>query len=1084
MLLASALLAGLLFATGAQAVTYGSGSILLTGKATTSVAVDQSTRDVYVASAGVDEALTPTSSQEGSIQRFDSNGNEQPCSLSPAPEHPAGLAVDPGSGSLFSIDLSATRSASELRTYPQGCGGELAVATGTADTTNESTELTNVSTSHPLLVGQGIEGPGIPTAVGVGDISESSTLVTAVSASSGSFAVGQRVTGHGIDGNTTIVAILEPEPGQFQLELSQTTLSTIGTVAADPILARTTVAAVGPSTLTLSSPAEETASSAEIRGMAWQIEAAIASPLGQPAANSAGEIYWPNSEGSELQKFSSWGEELGGGFPVTTNMKRLSVAALDAQEDVFVVTSGTEKKLTCTKNAAGKLLKLGPGGEALPEEGPVGAESVFAGLTENATTVAVDKSTGNVYVGRECGATFHIQVYGPGGALMTELGSGSFGSPVYAGVGYLNQLAVDETSGTLYAADAGNTVAWAFNDESAQKALSTSVPGGNGQVHCNETGSACLPEYDEGQEVILQASPEPGYQLKEWTGGTGEAAACNGTSTDCTFILNSNSSVEAVFESAGPPSYALNPTSTGSGSGSFTCKVLPGGSEEACEAEYVEGTEVEVLDHPDTGSHFMQWEGDCSGSGSCVLTMSAERSVSAVNDLDAETFSESVNGPGSLECEDAGEASGFGPCAATYPYGHIVKVKALPDTGAHLVSLTGSGSAAGNCSGDECSFAITEASGASAEFALDEEALTIQEPSSGTGEVKCNGGSCAGPWLYGDNIEVTATPTGGSTLASVSGTGSASSCSASPCSFEITEASSVSVIFNPAGATQLTVVKTGTGEGTVQSSSGGIDCGATCEGTFSEGETITLSESPTEPGSVFVAWSSNCTPTSVAECEVEVKAGGTVVTASFIAVPVITEFSGAQGPCTAGGAKIEYAGSTYYTCNGIEGAQGPQGPQGDPGSTGPQGPQGDPGATGPQGPQGDPGSTGPTGATGATGAAGATGAQGAQGAKGDAGAAGAQGAQGPQGPQGARGPEGKVKVTCKVKGSKKVICKVQMTKSNKRHHLKWSLKRAGRTISHGNTTPRRLQRTLNHLRAGRYALHVRGERRNIAIEVR
>jgi hypothetical protein len=1150
-LFAVAAFATLLFSASAQAVTYnhvtsGPLSELNTGSQTTaSVAVNQLSGDLYVASPGGGEgiALGP----DGSVKRFSSSGAPLSCALSPPPSHPAGLAINPGNGDIYSVNLGRVASDSELRTYPAGCGTELPVNSGTANTVEGSKELTAVSMAHPLQVGQGVSGDDIPTAVLTGDIG-GDEFITNVSLLSGRLAVGQMITATGVgpavsgEESVTLAGCAPSCAAPTELELSAKAAN-VTTIPGATITARTTVKAVneGAGTVELSNPVEEDHTGASISGTAWRVEAVGLSPIGQAAADASGDLYWPNRTAGQLQKFAPWGQGLiEGGFPFAMN--RPAAVARDAQGNLYVSTIGSTPPsagYTCNNNVAGKLVKLKPNGEAFPEGGPIGPESVFGGLTSNVTTVAVDPKTGNVYVGRNCGATFKIEVYGPGGTKLAETSEGIFELstifPPSAAAALYNQLAVDEDTGTIYGADPGHEKVQAFENTSPQKTLATTVTGSApGEVQCNGSASACLASYDEGQEVILEAVGGSGFE--KWTGGSGSAEACNdSTQTSCTFILDADSSIEAEY-AAGPVPNPLDLTSTGSGSGTFTCKVN-GGSEEACEASYEEGTSVQVLPHADTGSHFVEFNaengGECSGTDpeGCTVSMSAARSVNAKFDLNAESFSESATGPGSLECEDANAGGGFGTCASSYPYGHTIKVKAVPDTGAHLESLSGSGSASGACTGSECSFEITEASGASATFALDEEPLTIEELGAGTGEVKCNGGSCAGPWHYGDSIEVTATPTGGSSLGALSGTGSASSCTASPCSFEITEASSVSVTFVPPGAAELTVVKGGNGEGTVESVSPSteIDCGSTCSGTFGAGETVTLKATAQAPGSIFLAWSGTCAPTGLSECEVEVQPGGTTVTATFAAVPVIS-FEPEGDNCEFGGTKIEYAGSTEYICNGKIGEDGEAGKEivirsftanGEPSGSPCDGNggieveiEGEPstlkilcnGAVGPPGESvavtveppgvncafGGLKLTSETGiafvCNGAPGPQGPSGAQGPGGSNGSDGARGPSGAAGPQGPQGPQGPAGKVKVVCKVKqqgNHVKVTCKVQQGKNKKRarRHLRWRLMKRGHAMSHGSSKGT-LRLNLKNLRPGRYVLHVNGRGTAIVVPAR
>ena len=52
----------------------------------------------------------------------------------------------------------------------------------------------------------------------------------------------------------------------------------------------------------------------------------------------------------------------------------------------------------------------------------------------------------------------------------------------------------------------------------------------------------------------------------------------------------------------------------------------------------------------------------------------------------------------------------------------------------------------------------------------------------------------------------------------------------------------------------LTVVKNGSGSGTVTSSPAGINCGATCSASFGAGTAVTLSATPTSAASTFTGW--------------------------------------------------------------------------------------------------------------------------------------------------------------------------------------------------------------------------------------
>ena len=90
---------------------------------------------------------------------------------------------------------------------------------------------------------------------------------------------------------------------------------------------------------------------------------------------------------------------------------------------------------------------------------------------------------------------------------------------------------------------------------------------------------------------------------------------------------------------------------------------------------------------------------------------------------------------------------------------------------------------------------------------------------------------------------------------------------------------------------QLSVLKSGAGGGTVTSSPGGINCGATCAANFGAAQVVTLTATPTA-GSTFSGWSGGgCGGTG--QCAVTLNAD-TQVTATF--TPSSTSSGGGGGP--------------------------------------------------------------------------------------------------------------------------------------------------------------------------------------------
>ena len=129
---------------------------------------------------------------------------------------------------------------------------------------------------------------------------------------------------------------------------------------------------------------------------------------------------------------------------------------------------------------------------------------------------------------------------------------------------------------------------------------------GSGTVSKNPPGST----YAAGTAVTLAASPATGSTFTGWSG------ACSGTGS-CVVTVNANKTVTATFTAAS----ILTISTIGTGSG--TVSANPPGP------NYTAGTTVTLTAAPAAGSTFTGWSGACSGTGSCVVTMNADKTVTA-----------------------------------------------------------------------------------------------------------------------------------------------------------------------------------------------------------------------------------------------------------------------------------------------------------------------------------------------------------------------------------------------------------------------------------------------------------------------
>ncbi|NJL27916.1 MAG: VCBS repeat-containing protein [Thermoanaerobaculia bacterium] len=163
---------------------------------------------------------------------------------------------------------------------------------------------------------------------------------------------------------------------------------------------------------------------------------------------------------------------------------------------------------------------------------------------------------------------------------------------------------------------------------------------------------------------------------------------------DLDLLVGGNGGRVVYFRSLAPKLLSVAKAGTGNGTVSSDLVGINCGVD--CSESYVEGTVVTLSATPDGSSSFTGWSGSgCSGTGTCILTMTMPRSVTATFNL--ESFLLTVNktggGSGTVTSSPAGINCG-GDCTESYAGGTMVTLTATADAGSVFSGWSG-----GGCSG-------------------------------------------------------------------------------------------------------------------------------------------------------------------------------------------------------------------------------------------------------------------------------------------------------------------------------------------------------------------------------------------------
>lgn len=322
----------------------------------------------------------------------------------------------------------------------------------------------------------------------------------------------------------------------------------------------------------------------------------------------------------------------------------------------------------------------------------------------------------------------------------------------------------------------------------------------------------------------------------------------------------------------------------GTGTGAVTSNAGGINCGGVCAAAVPDGTTLTLTAAPDAGSSFDGWGGACASAGTattCTLTVTADAAITATFTRLRYPITVALagNGLGTVVSSPAG-INCPGTCSATVDHGTTVTLNATPSGGSTFLGWSGA------CSGTgACVITAMAATSVTATFAQNQ-SLVVTKAGAGTGTVTSSpagincGADCSEAYAPGTVVTLTATPTGASTFQGWSGGGCSGT--ASTCMVTVTGALMVTATFGAPQCT-LTVVKAGTGTGTVTSVPAGINCGTDCTETVACGTAITLTASAAGT-STFAGWSGSCTGSG--SCSLPMT-GDTTITATFNAAVVM-----------------------------------------------------------------------------------------------------------------------------------------------------------------------------------------------------
>ena len=185
-------------------------------------------------------------------------------------------------------------------------------------------------------------------------------------------------------------------------------------------------------------------------------------------------------------------------------------------------------------------------------------------------------------------------------------------------------------------------------------------------------GGTLLPssaQFEEGETVVLSATPSEEYAFFSWSG-------VSGTNNTTSIVMDSDKSVVALFVKK---QYSLKVSIEGEGQ--VTEKIIKAG----VSTDYNSGTIVELSANPTSEWVFIEWKGDLSGTKNpAQITINEPKNITAVFEKKQYPLNIEIEGEGSVE-----ETIIKAGTPNSYNSGTVVSLKAFPENGWSFLKWSG-----------------------------------------------------------------------------------------------------------------------------------------------------------------------------------------------------------------------------------------------------------------------------------------------------------------------------------------------------------------------------------------------------------